>query len=126
MARVPAKKYRTRADVMECLLRAKALLDSRAFEPITLRTVAVEAGLSPFHFQKLFKRVYRVSPHAYLTKKRLARAHELLRSGELTVTETCFEVGFSSPAHFSRLFQRHFGVPPVQVRRRPAIPPLGG
>lgn len=108
---------------MGLLEQAKRDLDDRAFEPITLRQIAVQAGLSPFHFQRLFKKVYGMSPHAYLTEKRLAEAMNLIESGRAGVTQPCFEVGFRSPASFSRLFQRRFGIAPIEVRRRPAIPP---
>jgi AraC-like DNA-binding protein len=125
MARVPAKRWKTRADVLSLLGAAKDEIDRRACERLTLGQIARSIGLSPFHSQKLFKRLYRVSPHEYVTQVRLETARRLIEEGR-TVTEACFEVGFQSLASFSRLFRRHFGSLPSELRRRPAIPPDAG
>ncbi len=122
-ARVPAKRWATRADVLACVAVAKAEIEARACERLTLRQIAASAGLSPFHLQRLFKSVYRTTPHAYLTSRRLDIARRLLREEGVTVAEACLEVGFSSPASFTRLYRRRFGEPPGEARRRPAIPP---
>ena len=123
MARIPAKRWRTRADVLYLLARAKAEIDSRVCDGPSLRQIAQSIGLSPFHFQKLFRRLYRESPHEYLTRSRLAIAKELIEDGEMTVSQACAEVGFRSLASFSRLFRKHHGIAPGELRRRPAIPP---
>lgn len=102
---------------MECLLRAKDLLDSCPAEQVSLDSLAKEAGLSAFHLQKLFKSVYGVSPRAYLSHARLERAKTLIALENRSVAEACAEVGYSSPASFSRSFAKRFGVLPGSLRR---------
>lgn len=123
MARIPAKRWKTRADVLFLLAKAKDEIDARVCEGPSLRQISQSIGLSPFHFQKLFRKLYRETPHEYLTRSRLAIARELIEDGEMTVTQACAEVGFQSLASFSRLFKKHYGIAPSDLRRRPAIPP---
>jgi AraC-like DNA-binding protein len=119
------------ADLEARLRRARAFIDERFHEPIDLDDIARQACLSRYHFLRSFRRVFDVTPHQYLTQKRLERAKELLSESDLPVTEICFEVGFHSLGSFSSLFQRHVGHAPGRYRRRfvqcpgifvPAIP----
>lgn len=112
MSRVPAKRWNTRADLYECLARARAHLDAHPKEPIRLSELAAWVGVSPFHFQRLFKEFFGVSPHDYLRRRRLEVARTLIERDGMSVVEACFEVGFQSPSSFTRLFKREFGAPP--------------
>lgn len=116
MTRVPAKRWRTRADVLACVEAARLRMDSDEGSPLTLADVGRACGLSPYHLQRLFTKVYGISPHRYLRERRLVRAHTLLASGAMGVLEACVEVGFSSAASFSRLFRSRFGIPPSLVK----------
>lgn len=116
LSRVPAKRWATRTGVMECLLRAKEMLDACPAEAVSLESLAKEVGLSAFHLQKLFKSVYGVSPRGYLSRVRMERARRLILQGDRTATEACAEVGFSSLASFTRSFRRRFGVSPGSLR----------
>lgn len=71
---------------------------------------------SKFHLLRLFKRYYGQTPGQYLTELRITKAKELLRAGK-SVTETCFEVGFESPASFSNLFRERVGLGPKQFQK---------
>lgn len=73
--------------------------------------------LSPHHLLRVFRRVFGETPHEYMTRVRLDRAKAALRAGR-SVTETCFDVGFSSLGSFSSLFLRRIGVPPSEYRRQ--------
>lgn len=115
MSRVPAKRWNTRADLFECLKQAREYLDIHFSEPIPLRALSANVGVSPFHFQRLFREFFNVSPNEYVRTRRLAHARTLIESG-LGVTEACYEVGFQSPSTFTRYFRRQFGVSPSQVR----------
>lgn len=115
MSRVPAKRWNTRADLYECLKRAREHLDCHLSEPIPLQDLASNVGVSPFHFQRLFKEFFGGSPNEYVRTRRLARARELIQSG-MGVTEACFEVGFQSPSTFTRFYRREFGESPSQAR----------
>lgn len=115
-------------DLAERLRRARAFIDQSFDQPIDLDDIAHQACLSRYHFLRSFRRVFDVTPHQYLTRKRIERAKELLIESDLPVTEICFEVGFHSLGSFSTLFQRHVGHAPGRYRRHlvqsPGIPLL--
>ena len=71
-------------------------MDRHYAEPLSLEFVAQQAGYSRFHFLRAFRKAYGETPRAYLTRRRIERARDLLRSANLTVTEICHMVGFSS------------------------------
>ena len=103
------------------LLRAKDLADSRYFEPLTVDDLAHEAGLSPAHFSREFKRTFGESPHAYLLTRRLERAASLLRNTDRPVTEISLAVGWESLGSFSTSFRRVYGKSPFGYRA--SLPP---
>jgi AraC-like DNA-binding protein len=98
--------------------RARDFIFAHYAGPLDLETLARQAGLSPFHFQRTFTARFGESPHACATRARLERAKELLLNSELPVTEVCFEVGFESLGSFSALFSKRVGFPPSAYRRR--------
>ena len=71
---------------------------------------------SKFHLLRLFKRYYGQTPIQYLTDKRIERSKKLLDKG-LSVTETCFEVGFESPSSFCTLFKNRVGICPSEYKK---------
>jgi AraC-like DNA-binding protein len=73
--------------------------------------------MSKFHLLRLFKRYYGQTPKQYLTEKRLIRAKELLAGGG-SISETCYDIGFESPASFSTLFKARFGMTPSDFQKR--------
>jgi AraC-like DNA-binding protein len=104
-------------DVYRRLVRARDWMAAHQGEPLTLAALAREAGLSPFHFQRLYKQAFARSPHAHLTELRLERARRLLARGDARVTDVCLEVGYSSLGSFSTLFARHTGRSPARYQR---------
>jgi transcriptional regulator GlxA family with amidase domain len=78
------------------LRSARDLMDRRFAEPLDLTRLAAEAGFSKFHFARAFKDAYGEPPAGYLSRRRVERAKDLLRSANLTVTEACMLVGFTS------------------------------
>jgi AraC-like DNA-binding protein len=95
---------------------AKDAMDRDWREPLDLDTVAAEAGYSRYHFVRLFRDVYGETPGQYLTRRRIERAQELLRSANLTVTEICMLVGFTSLGTFCTRFKRQVGMTPKEFR----------
>ena len=104
-------------DTFRRLCRARDLLAAQYQSQIFLETAAREACLSPFHFHRLFRATFGETPHDFLTRRRMDRARHLLASGEMTVTEVCLEVGYSSLGSFSAKFQSLTGLPPTQYQR---------
>lgn len=115
---------------LPALRRARDLIDLRYGEPLDLGVLAREAGYSKYHFARAFAAAYGETPRAYLTRRRLERAKNLLRVANLTVTEICFLVGFGSLGSFSALFRRVVGQTPSAYRRASARaggpPPIPG
>jgi AraC-like DNA-binding protein len=100
------------------LRRARDHLDRHYAEPLDLATLARVAGISRFHFQRLYTATYGVSPATHLSQRRIERAQDLLRATNLTVTEVCHAVGFSSLGSFSSRFRALVGCSPSEFQRR--------
>lgn len=105
-------------DILRALRRGRDYMDRCFAEPLDMRTVAAKAGYSQYHFVRAFRSAYGEPPGRYLCRRRIERAQELLRSVNLTVTEVCHEVGFTSLGSFSSRFTELTGVSPSQYRRR--------
>ncbi|MEV4569873.1 helix-turn-helix transcriptional regulator [Nonomuraea sp. NPDC049419] len=97
--------------------RVRDRIDREYAKPLNLEALARGAHLSVGHLSREFRRLYGESPYAYLMTRRIERAMTLLRRGDLSVTDMCFEVGFSSLGTFSTRFAELVGVPPSVYRR---------
>ena len=86
-------------------------------EEVTLERVAKQLSVAPQYLSGVFKRALGVNFSAYLIRLRLEYAASLLRGGEGTVTEICFECGFSNVSHFTRSFREAYGQSPTAYRR---------
>lgn len=118
-----------RVETLIALRRARDVMDSHYAEPLDLAAIAGAAGYSRYHFARAFRAAYGESPGRYLSRRRVERAQELLRRANLTVTEVCFLVGFSSLGSFSCRFSELVGVPPSRFQRaarRSAPAPVPG
>jgi AraC-like DNA-binding protein len=100
------------------LCRARDLLRETHDRRLTIREVAREAAISPFHFIRRFEAVFGETPHQFRIQARLARAKHLLALSDYSVTDVCMEVGFESLGSFSDLFARRVGVAPSVYRRQ--------
>lgn len=109
---------RAPGDVLVHLRRARDHADRHYAEPLDLTALAAVAGMSKYHFQRLFTVTYGLSPAAHVTRRRVERAQDLLRATNLTVTEVCVAVGFSSLGSFSRRFSELVGETPSAFQRR--------
>jgi AraC family transcriptional regulator len=98
-------------------VEAALWLDANAHAPLDLESVAGRAGLSPFHFLRLFTAVLGVTPHQYLVRARLRRAARLLADDARSVTDVALNVGFGDLSNFVRTFHRAAGVSPGRFRR---------
>ena len=100
------------------LRRVRDRIDREYARPLDVEALARGAYMSAGHFSREFRRAYGESPYSYLMTRRIERAMALLRRGDLSVTEVCFEVGCSSLGTFSSRFSELVGVPPSVYRRQ--------
>jgi transcriptional regulator GlxA family with amidase domain len=113
---VPATRAPEHALVQ--LRRARDYADRHFDQPLDLEQLASVAALSKFHFHRLFTATYGRTPAVHVSERRIERAQDLLRSTNLTVTEVCFAVGFSSLGSFSSRFTQIVGESPSVFQRR--------
>jgi AraC-like DNA-binding protein len=102
------------------LRRVRDRIDREYAEPLDVEALARGVNMSAGHLSRQFKLAYGESPYSYLMTRRIERAMALLRRGDLSVTEVCFEVGCSSLGTFSTRFTELVGVPPSVYRRQAA------
>ena len=102
------------------LRRVRDRIDREYAQPLDVEALARDAHMSAGHFSRQFRLAYGESPYGYLMTRRIERAMALLRQGELSVTEVCFEVGSSSLGTFSTRFTELVGMPPSAYRRQAA------
>ncbi|MBC6469194.1 helix-turn-helix transcriptional regulator [Actinomadura alba] len=95
---------------------AKDTMDRDWAEPLDVATVAARAGYSTYHFVRRFREVYGETPGQYLSRRRIERAQDMLRSANLTVTEICMLVGFTSLGTFCTRFKQQTGMTPGRFR----------
>ena len=92
-------------------------IDAHSDGPIDLGDAAAQAGVSAFHFLRLFAAVLGVTPHQYLVRLRLRHAARLLAEEDRDVTDIAYDVGFNDLSNFVRSFHRAAGVPPLKFRQ---------
>jgi transcriptional regulator GlxA family with amidase domain len=115
-------------DDLARLRRARDRMDRDYEQPLDVPALARVALMSPGHFSRSFRAAYGETPYSYLMTRRIERAKALLRRGDLSVTEVCFEVGCTSLGSFSSRFTELVGESPSAYRARShedgaAIPP---
>jgi transcriptional regulator GlxA family with amidase domain len=98
------------------LRRARDQMDREYASPLDVEALARTALMSSGHFSRSFRAAYGESPYSYLMTRRIERAMTLLRRGDLSVTDVCFEVGFSSLGTFSTRFAELVGESPSTYR----------
>lgn len=103
--------------VLPNLRRAKDLADHRFDQPLDLDSLAATAGFSKYHFVRAFTKAYGETPMRYVTRRRIERAQDLLRSANLSITEISVIVGYNSLGSFTSRFTALVGVSPTQYRR---------
>ncbi|MDQ3020468.1 MAG: AraC family transcriptional regulator [Bacteroidota bacterium] len=114
--KLPPVKLSTKTELYKRVCRAKEFIDSSFTKDLTLEIISKEACLSQYHFLRLFKSVFKKTPHQYLTEKRISKAMSLLFSTDMSITQICFEIGFESISSFSWLFRKKFGLSPEMMR----------
>ncbi|MGH3415148.1 MAG: helix-turn-helix domain-containing protein [Actinocrinis sp.] len=100
------------------LRKARDQMDRDYAQPLDLSALARTALMSPGHFSRSFREAHGETPYSYLMTRRVERAKALLRRGDLSVTEVCFEVGCTSLGSFSSRFTELVGETPSSYRAR--------
>lgn len=113
-----AQRARAPGDVLVHLRRARDLADREYAGEVSLSRLAAAAGLSKYHFLRLFTTTYGLTPADYVSRRRIERAQDLLRATNLSVTEVCHAVGFSSLGSFSSRFRAVVGESPSAFQER--------
>jgi len=98
-------------------VEAALWIDANSHKAINLEDAAAEAGISPFHFLRLFSRALGVTPHQYLVRSRLRHAARRLTEDDSAITDIAYDVGFADLSNFVRTFHRAAGVSPLKFRQ---------
>lgn len=112
---IPAIKTSTRKDLLRKVFAGKNFIDDCFTANLSISDIAKEAGLSEYHFLRLFKTAFQTTPYRYLLEKRLLHARSLLLSGNCTASEVALTTGFADIFSFSKAFKKRFGVPPSHL-----------
>ena len=118
IGRVSSARAQERLNDLARLRRVRDRMDREYDQPLDVEALARDASMSAGHFSRAFRTAYGESPYSYLMTRRIERAMALLRRGDLSVTEICFEVGCSSLGTFSTRFTELVGMPPSVYREQ--------
>ncbi|MGW2467520.1 helix-turn-helix transcriptional regulator [Streptomyces bauhiniae] len=114
MTTSPGDPHRLRE--LKLLRRVRDRIDREYARPLDVEALARGVNMSAGHLSRQFRAAYGESPYSYLMTRRIERAMALLRRGDLSVTEVCFEVGCSSLGTFSTRFSELVGMAPSVYR----------
>jgi AraC-like DNA-binding protein len=103
------------------MLRSRDAIDRAYAQPLDVAALASVASVSEAHYIRTFRATFGETPHRYLQRRRVERAMFLLRESERSITDICFEVGFSSLGTFSRTFRDIVGENPTDYRARGVV-----
>jgi AraC-like DNA-binding protein len=107
-----SKQYKYRK-----IIKAKLFIDKNFSEAIDLNQIADQANFSKFHFIRLFKNIYDITPNQYLTAVRIEKAKSLLKDSK-SIDEVCISVGFDSVSTFKGLFKRETNYTPTDYKKQ--------
>lgn len=115
------KKKSSEVDSLQfkSILEAINYIESSFHTQIKLQDIANCAGLSPYHFSRVFKKHLNCSPYQYLINFRINHAKELLQNTDLSIQEITYECGFNSVPHFIKIFKEHTELTPKKFRNLP-------
>ncbi|MBL0047832.1 MAG: helix-turn-helix transcriptional regulator [Bacteroidetes bacterium] len=114
---VSGVKASTRKELFRRISTGKDFIDNYFKLPIETSAIAKECGMSEYHFYRVFKAVFGISPHQYIIQKKLFYAKKRVQHSEQSLTEIAVEAGFSDVFALSKSFKQLFGFPPSFLRR---------
>lgn len=95
----------------------KDVIQTHLFSSITISELAVLSGRSLSAFKRDFENYFHDTPANYMKEQKLLKAHDLLSSTDFSISEICYEVGFSDASHFTKLFKQKYHLTPSEYRR---------
>jgi AraC family transcriptional regulator len=111
----PVREY-SRGLSRPTLRRVLEYIQAQLDTDLSLTAMATTAGMSPYHFARLFKQSTGQSPHQYVIARRIVQAKHLLATTELPIATIAYQVGFASQSHLTRHFRQRTGVTPKTYR----------
>lgn len=115
---IPSIKPATRKDLYRKLRHGREFIDYHFAHSLSIKIIAQEACMSEYHFFRLFKAVFGLSPNQYIIRKRLEYGLSILKQDRLSVSTAATESGFSDIHTFSKAFKRHYGFPPSTIDKQ--------
>lgn len=109
---IPTVKAETRRDLCRRVLKGKEFIDSNFTAALTIEQIARKAGMSEYHFFRLFKQIIGLTPYQYILSNRLKTSAQLLKA-DYSVSDVAIMMGFSDIFSFSKAFKKHFGLSPT-------------
>ncbi|TGL52473.1 AraC family transcriptional regulator [Leptospira wolffii] len=106
-----------KSEILERIIDSKRFIDRRFDSALDLDAISGRSFLSKFHFLRIFKSVYGMTPHRYLTFVRIDRAKRMLKEG-VSVSEVSARIGFESTSTFSGTFKKYAGLSPSSFRSK--------
>ena len=123
----PELKRSSRKLPRKTLSRAVEYIQDQLGKELAVSGIAESVSMSPYYFTRLFKEATGKSPHQFVVEARVFKAKQLLETGNITISEAAYEVGFVDQSHLTRHFKRVFGLPPkALLRRRQSTPGFNG
>jgi len=101
---------------IETVICTRTYIDNNFNKELNLNFLSYIGFASKFHLLRIFKKYYGLTPKQYLISKRIIESKKLLKSG-MTVTESCYHVGFETPSSFSTLFKSRTGLTPSRYQK---------
>lgn len=113
----PKEDIAEQIDESSWVTLVKNTLQEKFAQNISMEEVASQVGFSTHYFCRVFKQEFSVNFVDYLSNLRLSKACELLENPQTSVKEVCFQVGYSEPNYFSRVFKKAYGITPSQYQK---------
>lgn len=115
--KINSKKENVRIYLYEKILIAEKYIKDNLFSKMTVNQIAMHCGISEFHFSRIFKDVFGLSPYAYIIDLRLEKAKELIIKKSGSLSDIALQCGFNDLSHFSRYFKKKYKILPSKVKK---------
>lgn len=110
------KKYATNEEVFRAVLKARSMMDEQTLYNFTLEELSTAAGISKYHFIRIFKNTFGISPFQYQKKKRLAFAKAEIQKG-IAIADAAIKIGYPDVHSFTKAFKQCFGITPGTMKK---------